>query len=187
MNLEWFRKEIAGTANFDDLNRHAARIEANAELPMFLPHLGGRACPNQPQMRGAWVGLEWGHSRAHLYRAVLESVALEYAIYQRIVLELFGPHSLKELRITGGGEKSGLWNQIKADILQRPVRRLANADGAPMGAALVAGAAAGLWKDPGAKADQWVKLGSTIKPSRKLAKWANQRRERHESLLEQLR
>ena len=75
------------------------------------------------------MGLEWSHSQTHLYRVVLESVALEYAIYQRIVLELFGPHSLKELRITGGGEKSGLWNQIKSDILQRPVRRLANADG----------------------------------------------------------
>ena len=89
MNLDWFRKEIADAANFDDLNRQAAKIEAKGELPMFLPHLGGRACPSEPEMRGAWVGLEWGHSRAHLFRAVLEAVALEYAIYQRIVLELF--------------------------------------------------------------------------------------------------
>jgi xylulokinase len=187
MNLEWFRKEIAGGTKFDDLDRDARKIKAIGELPMFLPHLGGRACPNEPKLRGAWVGLEWGHSRGHLYRAVLEAVALEYAIYQRIVTDLFGARALKELRITGGGEKSGLWNQIKADILQRPVRRLANSDGAPLGAALVAGAAGGLWKDPGAKADEWVKLGPTIKPTRKLAKWATQRQERYEELLERLR
>ena len=89
MNLDWFRKDIAGLTNLDDLNRRAARIEANGDSPMFLPHLGGRACPSEPEMRGAWVGLQWGHSQAHLYRAVLEAVALEYAIYQRIVLNLF--------------------------------------------------------------------------------------------------
>ncbi|MGD0137854.1 MAG: FGGY family carbohydrate kinase [Tepidisphaeraceae bacterium] len=187
MNLEWFRKEIASQPEFDDLNRRAAAIRAGGALPMFLPHLGGRACPNQPAMRGAWVGLEWGHTLGHLYRAVLEAVALEYAIYQRIVLELFGPGGLRELRITGGGEKSELWNQIKADVLQMPVRRLAASEGAPAGAALVAGAAAGLWNDPGKKADEWVKLGPTVKPTRELAKWTTRRRERYEALLEQLR
>ena len=80
-----------------------------------------------------------------------------------------------------------MWNQIKADILQRPVRRLANSEDAPMGAALVAGAAAGLWSDAGAKADEWVKLGPIVKPTRKLAKWATQRRGRYEMLLERLR
>jgi hypothetical protein len=52
---------------------------------------------------------------------------------------------------------------------------------------LVAGAAAGLWNDPGKKADEWVKLGPTVKPTRELAKWTTRRRERYEALLEQLR
>lgn len=186
MNLEWFRKEIAGSASFNELNKQAAAIEAGGELPMFLPHLGGRACPSEPAMHGAWVGLQWDHTQAHLYRAVLEAVALEYAIYQRIVRELFGPQGLGELRITGGGEKSELWNQIKADVLQMPVRRLARSEGAPMGAALVAGAAAGLW-NPGEKVDQWVELGQKVKPTRKLAKWISTRRARYEALLEKLR
>jgi xylulokinase len=187
MNLEWFRKEIASGAEFDDLNRRATAIAPDDALPMFLPHLGGRACPSDPAMRGAWVGLQWGHTQAHLYRAVLEAVALEYAIYQRIVLELFGRQGLRELRMTGGGEKSVLWNQIKADVLQMPVRRLARSEGAPMGAALAAGAAAGLWSDPGKKAEEWVKLGPVVKPTRRLAKWTTRRREQYEALLEKLR
>jgi sugar (pentulose or hexulose) kinase len=79
-----------------------------------------------------------------------------------------------------------LWNQIKSDVLQMPVRRLVRSEGAPMGAALVAGVAGGLWKSPSEKVGQWVKLGPLMKPTRKLAKWATGRRERYEALLEQM-
>jgi len=187
MNVEWFRREMAKEKDFSELNRCAGRIESVDESPMFVPHFGGRACPNEPAMRGAWVGLQWNHTQAHLYRSVLESVALEYAIYQRIVVELFGERGLRELRITGGGEKSDLWNQIKADVLQRPVRRLSGSDGAPMGAALIAGVAAGLWGDPAARANEWIKPGPVVKPNRSAAKWSKKRLEQYESLLERMR
>ena len=39
-------------------------------------------------MRGAWVGFSWGHTQAHFFRAVLESVAFEYAYYLRILRDL---------------------------------------------------------------------------------------------------
>ena len=84
---------------------------------MFIPHLGGRVCPSQPRLRGAWIGLDWSHTLGHLFRAALERVALEYGIYLQILKSLYPDLKISEIRITGGGEKSHIWNQIKADVL----------------------------------------------------------------------
>jgi xylulokinase len=54
----------------------------------FSPHLGGRICPSSPEMRGAWVGASWSHTQAHFTRAILESIAYEYAYYLKILKEL---------------------------------------------------------------------------------------------------
>ena len=66
-----------------------------------MPHLGGGVCPAQPDLRGAWVGLGWNHTAAHLYRAVLESIALEYAGYQRKACSLYPSFKMSELRRDG--------------------------------------------------------------------------------------
>lgn len=41
----------------------------------FIPYLGGRQCPYDDTLRGAWIGLNWGHKKEHLFRAVLEGLA----------------------------------------------------------------------------------------------------------------
>ena len=172
MNLEWFRKAIAGwqggaedhTISFEDLDRLAAGIEPTPTDPLFIPHLGGRVCPSQPQLRGAWLGLTWNHAVGHLYKAVLESVALEYGIYMNILRALDADFEPTEIRITGGGEKSPTWNQMKADALGIPVVQLRRKEGAPLGAALLAGFGVGLLQDLPAAAKQWLELGETTPP-----------------------
>ena len=123
MNLEWFRREFGGGADvsFETLNVLAEAATISEESPMFVPHLGGRVSPGWPTLRGSWAGLTWDHTRGDLFRAVLESVALEYAIYQRALRRLLPDAAFTELRITGGGERSAVWNQIKADGLQMPI------------------------------------------------------------------
>ena len=100
---------------------------------------------------------------------MLEGVALEYAIYQDVLHDLFPDLRIKELRITGGGEKSRLWNQIKADVLQTRVRRVSRAEGAPLGAALVAGFGVGLFNSLPAAARRWVEIGEAVRPKKRLA------------------
>ena len=99
---------------------------------------GAGSAPSQPHLRGAWVGLTWSHGPGHLYRAVLEGVALEYGIYLRTLEKLFGAGTVAEVRVTGGGEKSGVWNRIKADTLGVPIVQVMGAGGAPLGSALLA-------------------------------------------------
>lgn len=187
MNLEWLRRELEdGACNFDQLGRLAARSKPVRDGVMFVPHLGGRSSPPQPQLRGAWVGLTWSATRGQLYRAVLESIALEYAIYRRVLMSLYRNLKLRELRVTGGGEKSRIWNRIKADALQLPVRRIVDSHGAPMGAAMIAGHGVGILQSLPIAAKSWVKLGETTRHARRMATHYNHRRRRYESLLNML-
>jgi xylulokinase len=191
MNLEWFRREIANRGmagakealSFDQLNTLAANLEATDDLPLFIPHLRGRVCPNQPHLRGAWAGLTWHHGVAHLYRAVLEGVALEYALYQKAVSVQHRSFRPKELRITGGGEKSTVWNALKADILQTPVRRVARSEGAALGVALLAGFGTALFRSIPAVARSWIGLGEAVRPNKSRANLYARRLGWYEALL----
>ena len=86
-------------------------------LPYFVPHLGGRVSPSAPELRGGWVGLHWKANRGTMFRALLDGVALEYAIYKEVLHDLLPEWELKEIRVTGGGHKSEVWNQLKSDRL----------------------------------------------------------------------
>jgi xylulokinase len=187
MNLEWFRREMLGSSHtFEHLNALAAGVAPRDDLPLFIPHLGGRVSPADPDLRGAWVGLTWEHSRADLYRAVLESVALEYAVYRKALRRLWPDAALSDLRITGGGEKSELWNQMKADVLGIPIVQIQEGGGAPMGVALLAGVGAGILPGVREAAAGWVCLGRTYEPQREHAEYFAGRLERYESLLQAL-
>jgi xylulokinase len=196
MNLEWFRSLAAGVGprgaaardpvDLSTLDRLAAAIPLTDDLPIFIPHLTGRNSPPQPSLRGAWTGLAHEHGVAALYRAVLEGVALEYALYAAAIAELAPSASLRELRVTGGGAASGIWNAIKADVLQLAVRPVTQSHGAAAGAAIVAGWGAGVFSSPEAASRRWVSLGAVVRPSRGAAAVVKRRLTRYQSLLHSL-
>ena len=192
LNLEWFRKEIGGNSHGDsgmklaELDRLASRVRLADSLPLFIPHLGGRVCPSRPGLRGAWLGLNWSHGPGDLYRAILEGVALEYGVYCQILKTIDPGLKWQELRVTGGGEQSAVWNQIKADALGMPVARIRRSGGAPMGAALVAGHAAGVLKDLRKAADAWVAVGLRHAPDLSKRGYYARRLERYQAALTML-
>lgn len=192
MNLEWFARELASLGKtpadktLDQLGRLAARVAPAASDPLFVPHLGGRVSPSQPALRGSWAGLAWSHTAGHLYRALLEGVALEYCIYRDVLQTLNPELGIRELRITGGGERSALWNQIKADALGLPVVQIVRHEGAPLGAALLAGYGVGLFRSLDAAAKEWIQTGHVVRPDRKLAAHYAARLARYRTLIEVL-
>ncbi len=150
--LRWFRDEFfkVGVRDrdvYDMMTERAANLPPGADGLFFSPHLGGRICPAEPAMRGAWVGFSWGHTQDHFVRAILESIAFEYAFYLGILRHLIPDLNLTEARVIGGGAKSAAWNQIKADVLGVPYQRLKRAEFATWGCALIAGYAVGLYND----------------------------------------
>lgn len=162
--LRWFRDQIFNTTHgkanpaaeelYPEMISLAESIAPGSEGLFFSPHLGGRICPSSPEMRGAWVGVSWSHSQAHFARAILESVAYEYAYYLKILKDLLPELKLVEARVVGGGARSGVWNQIKADVLNVPYQRLKGNEFGAWGAAMVAGKASGLINDLASHAEE---------------------------------
>jgi len=155
--LRWFRDQFYNSKQgqplppeedlYDQMTAAAAEIPAGSDGLVFSPHLGGRICPAAPAMRGAWVGFSWGHTQAHFFRAILESVAYEYAYYLRILHRLVPDLGWVEAHVVGGGARSPVWNQIKADVLGVPYQRLQRSEFGTWGSALIASKAAGLFDD----------------------------------------
>jgi xylulokinase len=190
MNLEWFTglaKDLGAEtrgASLEQLNTLAQAIKDPSVLPYFIPHFGGRVTPAMPRLRGAWVGLDWSHGVGDLYRAMLESVAMEYAVYRNVLVDLYPDVALKEIRITGGGQKSEIWNQIKASLLGIPVSSIAGGGGAPMGSALLAGFGVGAITDLNDAAQSWISIESKTDPDPVLHGLYQARTEKYEQLIE---
>ena len=122
----------------------AAELPPGSEELVMVPHFGGRVCPYEPAVSGAWVGLTWRHRREHLYRAHLESVAYEFAGYVEAARRLDPSFEPTEVRVIGGGSGSRLWAEIKAAVLGVPYLLMEESNYTCWGAALCAGVGAGL-------------------------------------------
>ncbi len=167
--LRWFRDQFFNRARGEGLPISdedlyplmislVESVRPGSEGLFFSPHLGGRICPSSPEMRGAWLGVSWSHTQAHFARAILESIAFEYAYYLKILKESLPDLVLVEARVVGGGARSVVWNQIKADVLNIPYQRLKGNEFGTWGAAMIAGKAAGLIPDLASHAEETALL-----------------------------
>jgi xylulokinase len=124
----------------------AALAPAGSDGVLFLPALSGATAPRwNDRMRGVFAGLAMNHQRSHLARAVIEgcAFALRDILGRMDALGLAG----EEIRVVGGGAKSELWLQIKADVTGRTVQPVLSAEPTAVGAAILAGVAAGSFAD----------------------------------------
>ena len=124
----------------------AEQAPPGADGVLFIPALSGAMTPTwNAQMRGTFAGLAMSHASHTMARAVLEGCA--FAL--RDVIERFGEMGLGrgEIRVVGGGAASDTWMQIKADVTGRPVHRVMVKEATALGAALLAGVAAGTFTD----------------------------------------
>jgi xylulokinase len=146
-SLQWHRDALAPHVSFDELMTEAELAPPGSEGLIFLPYLSGERTPYpDPLARGAWVGLTLRHNRGHLTRALLEGVAFGI----RDCFELLtsaGVGEIEQVRVSGGGAKSGLWRQIHADVLDAELVTVNTTEGAAYGAAILAGVGFGAWPD----------------------------------------
>jgi xylulokinase len=144
--LRWFARELAGETPLEDLDREAARIPAGAGGIVALPYALGEKTPIfDPEARAVFAGVMLHHTRAHMYRAVLEAVCYGFAHHLDLLRSAGRP--IQRVLAADGGSRSALWMQIAADVLGEPVQVVSGDAASATGVAFVAGMSVGVFAD----------------------------------------
>jgi len=166
--LRWLRQgfypELASREGYSPIEADAASVAPGSEGLLFLPYLRGERAPIwDERARGAFIGLTTDHTRAHCARAVYEGVALNV----RQILEDAEERSALRadtLRVCGGGGASRLWNQIKADVLHRPVLQPRVLETTALGASILAGVGIGMFDGLEEAGERMAHIERTFEP-----------------------
>jgi len=141
-----------------DVIAWAAQAPPGADGVTFLPTLSGATAPRwNHRMRGTFHGLSVNHDRRHLSRAVIEGCVYALRDITTRLHDMGLPGT--EIRVVGGGARSALWLQAKADVCGLPVRPVLGPQPTALGAAMLAAVGAGRYPDAGAAARQMARLG----------------------------
>ena len=173
--LQWHRDNFAGIEiqeakqNGQDVYSHIlSKVPEGPSDIMVLPHFNGSGTPwCDMASKGAIVGLTLASTRHDIARAILESQTYELKINTE-TLEQAGV-AIDELVAVGGGAKSPLWLQIKANILGRPIKTLQVREAACLGAAILAGTAAGVYASMDEAVQRTVRSKDVFVPDKKLS------------------
>ncbi|HET9452711.1 MAG TPA: glycerol kinase GlpK [Gemmatimonadaceae bacterium] len=145
--VQWLRDGLGIVARAEETEAMARSLATNDGV-YFVPALVGLGAPWwEPDARGTIVGLTRGTTRAHLARAALEAMAYSTADVVDAMSRASGK-TLDRLRVDGGATSNGWLMQFQADMLGVPVERPANVETTALGAAGLAGIAAGVWPTP---------------------------------------
>ncbi len=172
-NVVWFVEELSGLDKKgleqgetpeQILESMAAKVPAGSEKLLCLPYWTGAMTPYwDGHARGAFVGLSGVHGKAHMYRAILESLALEERLLTGGVEAAIG-RNIDDIILLGGGARSPLWCQIIADVLGRAVKLAREQESTALGAGIHAAAASGLFKDIRTAADAMTGVDRSFEP-----------------------
>ncbi len=119
--------------------------------------------------RGALLGFDGSQGRAHIYRSILEGIALTMANHTAAMEQALG-RRLSPVLVSGGGSHSDLMMQIVADVFDRPTRRTAVNDAAGLGAAICAAVGHGIYPDWGRATAAMVTVGDEFAPDARAAR-----------------
>jgi glycerol kinase len=160
--VQWLRDGLGLIDAAADAGPLAESVEDTGGV-VLVPAFTGLGAPwFDPHARGAMFGLTRGTTRAHVVRAVLESMAWQTADVVDAITAAAGI-PVTELRVDGGASAMDVLCRFQADVLGVPVRRPANLETTVLGAAFLAGIAEDVWSSPADAAASW-REASTFLP-----------------------
>jgi xylulokinase len=170
--LKWFKdnfyileeKQITGGDIYAYIDKEASEIKAGCDGLITLPHLSGAFLPyNNPDARGVFYGVGLNHSRKHFSRSIMESIA--FTLKGNIELLERADIKIDKILSLGGGAKSSLWSQIKADIIGKDINIPQNTETSVLGAAIIAGVGTGIYTDYEEAVRKFVKIEKKFTPA----------------------
>ncbi|MHC4563720.1 MAG: xylulokinase [Planctomycetota bacterium] len=174
MTLKWFRDKFcqaemaeaqaSGGDAFAMLGEQAAAVPPGSEGLIMLPFLSGTGSPEfDTNARGVFFGATLKHGKGHFVRSIMEAVTYMIARNVEVMADL--GVKLDEIRSLGGGAKSDLWCQIKADSMQTRVAIVEESEQALKGAAILAGVGAGVFADLETASNDMVAIKKRYEPN----------------------
>ena len=160
--IQWLRDELRMIKSAPQSEEYATAVEDTNGV-YVVPAFTGLGAPYwNPYARGMIVGLTRGAAKEHLIRATLESLAYQTQDVLEAMEKDSGIH-LKNLRVDGGASANDFLMQFQADIMNKEVLRPECIETTALGAAYLAGLAAGFWKDKDDIRSNWA-LERTFAP-----------------------
>ena len=168
--IKWLRDQVGVIGDAAATAALAASVPDDHGVYLVPAFVGLGAPYWQPEARGLICGLTLDASPAHLARAALESVAYQ-TLDLTAAMARDGACRAAAFRVDGGMAANDWFCQFLADILEAPVERPAELETTALGAAYLAGLAAGVWRDFGSVAATWRK-GAEFAPAMPAARRA---------------
>lgn len=168
--IDWFIQKVLGLDPrkrdriYDELNNEAGNIPIGAEGLMVLPYWNAVMNPWwDSDARGCMIGFLSGHHRGHIYRAILEGIAMEQAFATSLVESVTGT-TIKEFAIIGGGAKNRLWRQIFADACNKTILTMETDEASSLGAGIAAAVGADWFPSFSDAAEKMVHIKGITEP-----------------------
>jgi len=175
MSLKWlrdtfFKEEMKkadslGQNIYGIMDAMAEKVIPGSQGLYFYPFMSGPGTLNvDPDVRGVFYGLELHHGKAHFIRSMVEAIA--YVLKENVELMENMGGACREIRAMGGGSKSTLWNQIKADVTGRNIVTMQSSETASLGVAVLQAVAAGIYGDISTAVSEMVETTESFEPDK---------------------
>jgi len=160
--IAWFKRHFAEHISFEQLNAEADALPPGAEGLLAVDHFQGNRTPHTDALaRGAITGLTLKHTRAHVYRALVESICFG----TRQIVETFGDaFDARRIVVAGGATRSPFWLQVHADTLGLPLELTEEPEASVLGAAILAATGAGHFASIDEACAAMVRVARTVTP-----------------------
>ncbi len=165
LSLGWYRDFFHPGISYDELEFIARRAPVGSRNLLFMPFLLGERQSARSSVPASFMGISPQHEPSHFVRAIYEGVAFEFARMINNWLSL--GIKVDQVRFSGGGSKSSLWQVILANLLNLPVKRVEQ--GASIGAALLAGVGVGWWESVEQGIDAILRIARVEEPTASLS------------------
>lgn len=169
----WFKEQLGGLEMqeaekkggdfYSLMNEKIAAVPAGSRGLLVLPYFAAAATPRyNPSARGTILGLTFSHDRQTLARAFMEGITLD--MKDMVSSMVRSGVAVQEARILGGPTRSRVWNQMQADVYGIPVTTLKVTDATVLGAAILGGVGAGVFRTVDEGTDAMVRLNEKFDP-----------------------
>ena len=161
--LKWLRETMLPAIDFAEMSELAAKSPVGSNGVIFLPYMSGERSPIwDKRAKGVYFGLDYAKTRSDIIRATMEGVA--FALLHNIQTAEEVRAYITDMNSVGGSANSDVWMRIKSDVTGKPMRVPVSDTATTMGAAMLAGMSAGIYKNYREAIDSTIQVKAAYEP-----------------------